>query len=98
MLELDKLKQEREQAYDVWFERWWAREDVEHQIKIANYQGYTRVVINFRGYSLYDTNRLKDSRFSQKLTDKLPGFDIGYSGTTWDVKDQVYKYGIGISW
>lgn len=25
MLELDKLKQEREQAYDVWFERWWAK-------------------------------------------------------------------------
>lgn len=98
MLELDKLEQEREQSYDVWFERWWAKADLEQQIKIANCQGYTKVIIDFNRYSLYDINRLKHSRFTQKLDDKLPGFDIGYIGTVWDVKEQVYKYGIPINW
>lgn len=47
MLDLRKLKKEREEAYDVWFERRWQKEDIEGQIKVRNAKGYTYLWISF---------------------------------------------------
>lgn len=98
MLELDKLKQEREQAYDVWFERWWAREGLEHQIKISNSQGYTGYLLVLDYYSEHNQSRMSKDRFLLKLQEMLPGFKVEFRyRTNWLTKKE-YLYGIHVGW
>lgn len=33
MLNVEKLRQDREKAFDIWFEKWWKREKLESKIK-----------------------------------------------------------------
>ena len=40
-MDKEKLKQERDVAYDIWFERWCKKNNLEKKIEIANKQGYT---------------------------------------------------------
>ncbi len=98
MLDINKLKQEREQAYDVWFERWWAREDLEHQIKISNCKGYTGYVLVLDCYDNYEQARMSKDRFLVKLKDKLPGFEAEFRYRTNWLTKKDYLYGIRIGW
>lgn len=98
MLELDKLKQEREQAYDVWFERWWAREDLEHQIKISNSQGYTGYVLVLDHYDKHNQARMSKDRFLLKLQEMLPGFEVEFRYKTNWLTKKDYLYGVRLSW
>lgn len=99
MLELDKLKQEREQAYDVWFERWWKKEDIEGQIKARNAKGYTNLWISFfNGLDDYTRNRLLDIRFEDKVKAKLPGFVVQNNKQELPFTGRAYIKGLVIRW
>lgn len=98
MLDIEKLKSDREQAYDVWFERWWARENLEHQIKISNSQGYTGYVLVLNCYDKHEQVRMSKDRFLVKLKDKLPGFEVGFKYKTDWLFKKDYLYGIRVGW
>ena len=98
MLELDKLKQEREQAYDVWFERWWQKANIEQEIEIANSKGYRETIIPINYYSDYVQNRVADKKFLKKLKKKLPGFGASLAFKPTLFKNMEYLYGIRIWW
>lgn len=98
MLDINELKQEREQSYDVWFERWWAKEDVEHQIKISNCKGYTGYILVLDDYDKHEQFRMSKDRFLVKLKDKLPGFAVSFKYKTNWLTKKDYLYGIRVGW
>ena len=99
MLDLDKLKQEREQAYDVWFERWWKKEDIEGQIKARNAKGYTNLWISFfNGQDDYTRNRMQDIRFKDKVESKLPGFVVKDTKQKLPFSGVTHAKGLDIRW
>jgi hypothetical protein len=73
----DDLSEAQEESYDKWFDRWFENENLEDQLKQSAMKGYTsyRYVINDE-YSEYQQRRMNDSRFIEKLKDKLEGFKI----------------------
>ena len=99
MIDIKKLEEERNKAYDVWFERWWRKENIEGKIKARNGKGYTELFIPFYGgHDDYVFNRLKDSRIVGKIKDKLPGFSIRYTEGRSILRNQYYQTGIEIRW
>lgn len=86
MISIDTLRDDREEAYKVWFERWWAKADIEREIINANARGFTFLEIDLGGGDQYTRNRLEDSLFIDNLKNKLPGFDIK---TDWRTYQQV---------
>lgn len=99
MLDLKKLKKEREEAYDVWFERWWKKEDIYGQIKARNAKGYTNLWISFfNGLDDYTRNRMQDIRFRGKVEAKLPGFLIKNTKQKLLFTEEAYIKGLDIRW
>jgi len=99
MLDIDKLKKEREQAFDVWFERWWQKEDIEGQIKVRNAKGYTYLWISFfSGSDDYTRHRLLDIRFKDKMKAKLPGFVVKNDRQELPITGRAYIKGLYIRW
>ena len=98
MLDIDKLKEEREQAFDVWFERWWQKANIEQEIAIANSKGYTEITISINYLSDYTQNRVADKRFLKKLKKKLPGFGASLVFKPTLFKNVEYLHGIRIWW
>ena len=99
MLDIDKLQKDREEAYDVWFDRWWKKEDIEGKIKALNAKGYTNLWISFYfDCDEYTRNRLKDIRFLGKVEKKLPGFKIKYTKSQSLLSYNFYNKGIEIRW
>lgn len=73
----EELKKESQIAYDKWFERWYANEKIESELKQAAMQGYTAYGIVIRAhYDDYLKRRMKDDRFVEKLRDKLSEFTV----------------------
>lgn len=98
MLDVEKLRQEREKAFDVWFDRWWKREDVEQKIKISNYQGYTGYILVLDDYSKYEQSRMYKDRFLLKLQEMLPNFRVEYKCSKSILTKREYIHGITINW
>lgn len=99
MLDLKKLKKEREEAYDVWFERWRKKEDIEGQIKVRNAKGYTYLWISFfSGSDDYTRHRLLDIRFKDKVTAKLPGIVVKHDKQYLPFTGRAYTKGLFIRW
>lgn len=67
----EELKQEREAAYEVWFERWYNKNELEKKIEIANKQGYTSYVINYPNNRSRDYRMMSNQKFLTKLSQKL---------------------------
>lgn len=98
MIDIKRLEEERNKAYDVWFERWWSKSDVEKQIKLANCQGYTGYVLRLGDYHQYEQRRMSKDRFLLKLQEMLPRFEVEFRyNTNWLTKKD-YLYGIYIDW
>lgn len=100
MISIDALRDDREEAYKTWFDRWWARADIEKKIINANYQGFTSLKVDLSGGDKYTQNRKNDSLFIHSLRGKLPGFKIETSRRVSQQllgKDKVIKELI-ISW
>ena len=98
MLDLKKLKKEREEAYDVWFDRWWKRNNLVHEIKIANAQGYTGYTIALSNYSDDDKHRMSNERFKKKLQEKIPGIKTKFEYRTHILTKNEFLYGVTVIW
>lgn len=86
MISIDALRDDREEAYKTWFERWWSRSDIEKRIINANSRGFTFIKIDLENGDAYTRNRMNDSLFIENLKDKLPGFRLE---TNWRVSQQL---------
>ena len=99
MIDIKKLEEERNKAYDVWFERWWQKEDIEGQIKVRNAKGYTYLWISFfSGIDDYTRSRLLDIRFKDKVKAKLPGFVVKNDRQELPFTGRAYTKGLVIRW
>lgn len=76
MISIDALRDDREEAYKTWFERWWARADIEKEIINANSRGFTFIKIGLENGDAYTRNRMNDSLFIDNLKNRLPGFRL----------------------
>ncbi|MDU0893656.1 MAG: hypothetical protein E7A85_00105 [Anaerococcus sp.] len=98
MLDLKKLKKEREEAYDVWFERWWQKANIEKEIDIANSKGYTAYTIFIRNYDDYTQDRMSDKHFLKNLKKKLPGFGVSFDWQATIYSGVKCLHGVQIWW
>lgn len=76
MISIDALRDDREEAYKTWFDRWWARNDIEREIINANSKGFAYLKIFIPDRDAYTANRMKDNLFLKFLRRELVGFDI----------------------
>ena len=95
MISIDALRDDREEAYKVWFERWWARADIEREIINANARGFTSITIKI-DEDKYTKNRLRDDLFLKFLGKKLLGFKFSSIYTQGLIN--TYKTAVKISW
>lgn len=70
-MDKEKLKQERDVAYDIWFERWYNKNNLEKKIEIANKQGYTSYVVKYPNNQSRDYHMMSNQHFLTKLSQKL---------------------------
>lgn len=96
MISIEALRDEREDSYKVWFERWWAKAGIELRIMSANSRGYTSITVKTMDEDNYTRNRLRDDLFIKFLGEKLPGFKFfnNYNHGLFE----TYKTGVEISW
>lgn len=77
MLNIEQLRDEREQGFNEWFREWWNHINIEKWIVDRNVDGFTNVsfvVIN-RNTSEYEKNRYLDPLFIKNVRAKLIGFN-----------------------
>ena len=77
---IDKLKKENIEAFEKWFERWYAKENIEKYIIQANQQGYTAIKIKIykkpdygQEVDNYAQLRLRNPLTTNKIAEKLGG-------------------------
>lgn len=98
MLDIDKLKKEREQAFDIWFEKWWEKEKLESKIKKANLTGYRGYVVTMSDYEANEQIWMRKEEFLRKLQDMLPNFRVEYKYAKNILTKNDFLYGIRIEW
>lgn len=98
MLNVEKLRQDREKAFDIWFEKWWKREDLESKIKKANLMGYKGYVVPMSDYEANEQIWMIKDAFLLKLQDMLPDFRVEYKYAKDIFTKNDYLYGIRIEW
>ena len=98
MLDIDKLKKEREQAFDIWFEKWWKREKLESKIKKANLKGYRGYVVTMSDYEANEQIWMRKEEFLLKVQDMLPDFRVEYKYAKNIFTKKDFLYGIRIEW
>lgn len=76
MLNIEQLRDEREQGFNEWFKEWWNNQEIEELILERNAEGFTNLFLPliYRETSEYEKNRLKDPLFIKKIRAKLIGF------------------------
>lgn len=97
MLNVEKLRQDREKAFDIWFEKWWKKEGLEKKIEKSNKKGYTSLVVALRDYDFDEQIWMRKHIFLSKLQDMLPDFGIDFDYAK-NVFGSDYLYGIRINW
>lgn len=84
MLDINNLREDREEGFKIWFEDWWEAQNLEELIVQTNKEGGTRLSRKFEcgitSANLLD--RYSDSLFMKSLQAKLPGFKIERSYLT----------------
>lgn len=98
MLDIDKLKKEREQAFDIWFKKWWKKEKLESKIKKANLKGYRCYVVTMSDYEANEQIWMCKEEFLLKLQDMLPDFRVEYKYAKNILTKNEFLYGIRIEW
>ncbi|MGX6962445.1 hypothetical protein [Vagococcus xieshaowenii] len=75
----EELNQLKNESFDVWFERWFEKMNLQERLKVSAKQGYSGYMIDVDSrYSNdeYAQRRLRDKRTVKKLESKLPGVNI----------------------
>lgn len=98
MLNVEKLRQEREKAFDIWFEKWWEKEKLESKIKKANLTGYRGYVVTMSDYEANEQIWMRKEEFLLKLQDMLPDFRVEYKYEKNILTKNDFLYGIRIEW
>ena len=98
MLNVEKLRQDRERAFDIWFEKWWEKEKLESKIKKANLKGYRSYVVTMSDYEADELIWIRKEEFLPKLQDMLPDFRVEYKYAKNIFTKNDYLYGINIGW
>lgn len=98
MLNVEKLRQEREKAFDIWFEKWWEKEKLESKIKKANLTGYRGYVVTMSDYEANEQIWMRKEEFLLKLQDMLPDFRVEYKYAKNILTKNDFLYGIRIEW
>lgn len=98
MLNVEKLRQDREKAFDIWFEKWWEKEKLESKIKKANLTGYRGYVVTMSDYEANEQIWMRKEEFLLKLQDMLPDFRVEYKYAKNMFTKNDFLYGIRIKW
>ena len=98
MLNVENLRQEREKAFDIWFEKWWKKEDLESKIKKANLKGQRSYCVRMDDYGADERIWMRKQAFLLKLQDMLPDFRVEFRHAKDIFTKNDYLYGIGIEW
>ncbi|MBS4889415.1 MAG: hypothetical protein ACLU1X_05905 [Peptoniphilus grossensis] len=98
MLNVEKLRQDREKAFDIWFEKWWEKEKLESKIKKANLTGYRGYVVTMSDYEANEQIWMRKEEFLLKLQDMLPDFRVEYKYAKNIFTKNDFLYGIRIEW
>lgn len=98
MLNVEKLRQDREKAFDIWFEKWWEKEKLESKIKKANLTGYRGYVVTMSDYEANEQIWMRKEEFLLKLQDMLPDFRVEYKYAKNILTKNDFLYGIRIEW
>lgn len=76
---IDEIKQQDQESYDKWFERWYKKENLEKEIKQAAMEGYKGFIIDIEPKVPYLKRRLCDDRTTKRIEEKLgEGFTVYY--------------------
>lgn len=104
-MNVNDILEEKEEALDKWFERWYKKENLESRIKVAAKQGYTGITLSVSELNdVYTKRRLNNPEVINKLKKELIGFDINYEEKTGDrmfINSKIgtwYRKTISISW
>lgn len=111
---IDKVNEAGQESFDKWFERWYAKMNLENAIIQSAQKGYSAYRICIKGaYDSYPitkekeylNRRLRDERTVKKLMEILgEGFKVKYEKDLWEntnffnQKIVRWKDGIYISW
>ena len=98
MLNVEKLRQDREKAFDIWFEKWWKKEKLESKIKKANLKGHRDYVVRMDDYEAKERIWMRKEEFLLKLQDMLPDFRVEYKYAKNIFTKNDFLYGIRIEW
>ena len=98
MLNVEKLRQDREKAFDIWFEKWWKKEKLESKIKKANLKGYRGYVVTMSDYEEKELIWMRKEAFLLRLKDMLPDFRVEYKYAKNIFTKNEFLYGIRIEW
>lgn len=98
MLNVEKLRQDREKAFDIWFEKWWEKEKLDSKIKKANLTGYRGYVVTMSDYEANEQIWMRKEEFLLKLQDMLPDFRVEYKYSKNIFTKNDFLYGIRIEW
>lgn len=98
MLNVEKLREDREKAFDIWFEKWWKKEELESKIKKANLKGYRGYVVRMDGYEEKELIWMRKEEFLLRLKDMLPDFRVEYKYSKNILTKNDFLYGIMIEW
>ncbi|MBC1937169.1 hypothetical protein HCA69_12380 [Listeria grandensis] len=80
----EQLQKDREEAFEVWYQRYKAREDLKKEFRISAAQGYTGYSIDcLEGYDSDVKRRKCSDEFLEHLKKDFPDLDIRReTGTT----------------
>lgn len=76
MLDIEKLRVERELSFDRWFDEWWFEDNIEKQIVDENKKGYSWMILEPGEDDEFEKMNFKKDEFIEKLKEKLPGFKV----------------------
>ena len=98
MLDIEKLRQEREKTFDAWFEKWREKERIEKKIKEANQNGFTGLDVVFSNYNIEEQRWMRKRKFLSKLQYMLPDLDVDFKYAKNIFTNSRFLYGITINW
>lgn len=71
----EKLKQVGIESFEIWFDRWYKKRDLEHLLIVSSSKGFNKLSIYLNDETEYIKNRMLDKRFIPKL-EKILGTGI----------------------
>lgn len=85
---IEKIKKEQNESFNKWFERWFAKKNLENEIVKSAREGFNGMEIRLDlgdpdEKTKYLNRRLQDPRTIEKLKEKLPGINIEFEKKRW---------------